>query len=73
MAILYHFAQLLEWLEQFQDFVHFLTQPQGISAVITLCLYYPMQATGASGFTSATIACAAAAVCYSLLTEPNAC
>ncbi len=46
MTLLNRFLKLLEWLEAGQDAVNFLTDSTGLSAVLALCLYFPIHLIG---------------------------
>ena len=71
MTILRRFIKLLEWVESTQDFVHFLSQPTGLSATAALCLYFPIQILGCDSISSATLSCTIALTLFCLLERPK--
>ena len=71
MAILRRFIQFLEWLETAQDFVHFLFQPLGLSIMIALLLYYPIQALGCDALSAAALSSVLLLTCCCLLERPD--
>ena len=71
MAFLDRFLRLLEFLETAQDFFDFLTAPIGLSGVLAVCLYFPMQALGCDPSAAATLACSAALTFFCLVEKPE--
>jgi len=71
MTLLNRFLKLLEWLDSTQEFVHFLTQPTGLSATAALLLYCPIQLLGCDGFSAATLSCTVALTIFCLLERPE--
>ena len=71
MTLLSRFLKLLEWLESVQDFVHFLTQPTGLSAVTAICLYCPIHLLGCDSLSATMLSCTAALTLYCLLERPE--
>ncbi len=71
MTILRRFIKLLEWVESTQDFVHFLGEPTGLSAVVALCLYFPIQVLGCDSISSATLSCTVALTLFCLRERPD--
>jgi hypothetical protein len=71
MTLLSQFLKLLEFLETAQESLEFLTQPIGLSGVLAICLYFPIQTLGCDAPSAATIACTAALTLYCLLEHPD--
>ena len=71
MTLLNRFLRLLEFLEATQEIFDFLTTPMGLSGVLVICLYFPMQALGCDASAAATLACTAALTCFCLLEKPD--
>ncbi|MEL6555101.1 MAG: hypothetical protein AAFQ63_16795 [Cyanobacteria bacterium J06621_11] len=71
MTLLRRFLKFLEWLESAQDFVHFLTQPTGISATAALLLYCPIQLLGCDSLSATTLSCTIALTLFCLLERPD--
>ncbi|MEM9091235.1 MAG: hypothetical protein AAGC93_21155 [Cyanobacteria bacterium P01_F01_bin.53] len=71
MTILSRFLKFLEWLENAQEFVHFLSQPIGLSAAIALCLYCPFQLLGCDYLSAATLSGTVALTLFCLLERPE--
>ena len=71
MTILRRFIKFLEWLETTQEFVDFLVQPTGISALAALLLYYPVQVLGCDALSAATLSCTLALTIFCLLERPK--
>lgn len=71
MTLLSRFLKFLEWIEQGQDFVHFLSQPTGLSAVTALLLYCPLQLLGCDSLSATTLSCTIALTLFCLLERPK--
>ncbi|MGD1853405.1 MAG: hypothetical protein ACFB2W_04070 [Leptolyngbyaceae cyanobacterium] len=71
MTLLNRFLRLLEFLEAGQDVFEFLTAPIGLSGVLAICLYFPMQSLGCDASAAATLACTAALTLFCLLEKPE--
>lgn len=71
MTLLDRFLKLLEFLETAQDVFEFLTHPMGLSGVLAICLYFPMQALGSDIPAAAALACTAALTCFCLIEKPD--
>ena len=71
MTLLSRFLKLLEWVERGQDFVHFLSQPTGLSAAAALLLYFPIQMLGCDGLSATTLSCTVALTIFCLLERPK--
>ncbi|MEO1591006.1 MAG: hypothetical protein AAFU71_06910 [Cyanobacteria bacterium J06632_22] len=71
MTLLNRFLKLLEWLEAGQDVIAFLTDSMGLSAVLALCLYFPIQSLGCDAVSAATLSCTAALTLFCLLEKPE--
>ncbi|MDV3353545.1 hypothetical protein D0962_13615 [Leptolyngbyaceae cyanobacterium CCMR0082] len=71
MTLLDRFLKLLEFLEAAQEVFEFLTTPTGLSGVLAICLYFPMQALGCDASAAATLACTAALTFFCLIEKPD--
>ncbi|MBE9076585.1 hypothetical protein IQ241_04620 [Romeria aff. gracilis LEGE 07310] len=71
MSILNQFLKFLEWLEAAQTIFDFLTHPIGLSAVLAVCFYFPMQILGCDAPTAATLSCTTALTMFCLLERPD--
>ena len=67
MTILSRFLKFLEWLESIQAFLHFLTEPVGLSMSATLLFYFTIQHLGCDILSAMTLSLSLAiALFYSL-------
>ncbi|MEM8613863.1 MAG: hypothetical protein AAGF93_17700 [Cyanobacteria bacterium P01_H01_bin.105] len=71
MTLLARFLKLLELLETTQGIFEFLTEPIGLSGVVAICLYFPIQTLGAEASAAATLACTAALTFFCLVEKPD--
>ena len=71
MALLNRFLRLLEWVEKGQNFIHFLSQPTGVSTAAALLLYGPFLIMGCDSISAATLSCTAALTLFCLLEKPR--
>ena len=71
MTLLTRFLRLLELLETAQGAFEFLTEPIGLSGVVAICLYFPIQALGCDASAAATLACTAALTFFCLVEKPD--
>lgn len=71
MTLLNRFLKLLEFLEAAQGVFEFLASPVGLSGVLAICLYFPMQALGCDISAAAMLACTAALTFFCLVEQPN--
>jgi len=71
MTLLSRFLKLLEWLEAGQEVVNFLTDSIGLSAVLALCLYFPIQSLGCDAASAMALSCTAALTLFCLLEQPE--
>ncbi|MEM1242661.1 MAG: hypothetical protein AAGI45_22755 [Cyanobacteria bacterium P01_H01_bin.26] len=71
MTLLDRFLKLLEFLEAAQEAFEFLTSPMGLSGVLAICCYYPMQTLGCDASAAATLACTAALTFFCLIEKPE--
>lgn len=71
MTLLNRFLKLLELLETVQDAFTFFTDPIGLSGVLAICLYFPMQALGCDASAAATLSCTAALTFFCLVEKPD--
>lgn len=71
MTLLNRFLKLLEFLETAQGTFEFLTDPIGLSGVLAICLYFPMQSLGCDASAAATLACTAALTFFCLVEKPK--
>lgn len=71
MTLLDRFLRLLEFLEAAQDVVEFLTDPIGLSGVLAICLYFPIQSLGCDVSAAATLSCTAALTFFCLVEKPK--
>lgn len=71
MTLLDRFLKLLEFLEAAQEAVEFLSDPIGLSGVLAICLYFPMQALGCDASAAATLSCTAALTFFCLVKKPD--
>lgn len=71
MTLLNRFLRLLELLESAQGLFEFLTEPIGLSGVLAICLYFPIQSLGCDASAAATLACTAALTFFCLVEKPD--
>ncbi|MEM1251482.1 MAG: hypothetical protein AAGI69_03535 [Cyanobacteria bacterium P01_H01_bin.21] len=71
MTLLNRFLKLLEFLEAAQSAFEFLTDPVGLSGVLAICLYFPMQSLGCDAAAAATLSCTAALTFFCLVEKPD--
>ncbi|MEM9904652.1 MAG: hypothetical protein AAF921_06485 [Cyanobacteria bacterium P01_D01_bin.44] len=71
MTILDQFLKLLKFLEAGQDVFEFLTHPMGLSAVLAVCLYFPIQILGCDAPSAAALSCTVALTLFCLLERPD--
>jgi len=71
MTLLSQFLKFLEWLENGQDFFHFITQPTGLSATTALLLYCPLHLLGCDSLSATTLSCTVALTLFCLLERPE--
>lgn len=71
MTLLDRFLKILEFLEAAQEAFDFLTDPIGLSGVLAICLYFPIQALGCDASAAATLACTAALTFFCLVEKPE--
>lgn len=67
MTLLSRFLEFLKWLENAQDFFHFLSQPTGFCGAIALLLYCPIQLLGCDQLSATTLSCTIALALFCLL------
>lgn len=71
MTLLDRFLKLLEFLEAAQDAFEFFTDPIGLSGILAICLYFPIQTLGCDASAAATLACTAALTFFCLVEKPE--
>ncbi|MEL6138152.1 MAG: hypothetical protein AAFQ61_05890 [Cyanobacteria bacterium J06626_23] len=71
MTLLNRFLQLLKWLESGQEAVAFLTDSLGLSAMLAICLYGPIQVLGCDMPSAIALSCTAALTLFCLLENPD--
>ncbi|MEM7061724.1 MAG: hypothetical protein AAF572_00965 [Cyanobacteria bacterium P01_B01_bin.77] len=71
MTFLNRFLKLLELLETVQDVFEFLSTPIGLSGVLAICLYFPLQFLGCDPSAAATLACTVALTFFCLVEKPK--
>lgn len=71
MTLLDRFLRLLEFLETAQGLFEFLTDPIGLSGVLAICLYFPIQSLGCDASAAATLACTVALTFFCLVEKPD--
>ena len=71
MTLLDRFLKLLEFLEATREIFDFLTDPIGLSGVLAICFYFPMQALGCDASAAATLSCTAALTFFCLVKNPE--
>lgn len=71
MTFLNRFLKLLEFLETTQEVFEFLTTPVGLSGVLAICLYFPIQFLGCDPSAAATLACTVALTFFCLVEQPK--
>ena len=71
MPLLARLLQFLEFLESLQEFLFFLTTPTGLSALLWVILYFPLQILGCDTPSAAILASTSALSLYCLLVRPD--
>ena len=71
MALLDRFLKLLEFLEASQEVLEFITAPIGLSGLLAVSLYFPIQLMGSDASAAAALACTAALTLFCLLEQPK--
>ncbi|MEA5463542.1 hypothetical protein [Leptothoe sp. PORK10 BA2] len=71
MTLLDRFLKLLEFLETAQGLFEFLTDPIGLSGVLAICLYFPIQSLGCDASAAAALACTVALTFFCLVEKPD--
>lgn len=71
MTLLNRFLKFLEWIETTQEVFDFLSQSTGLSVILALCLYFPIQVLGCDAPTAATLSCTVALTLFCLLERPD--
>ena len=71
MTLLNRFLKLLEFLEAAQTAFEFLSDPIGLSGVLAVCLYFPIQFLGCDASSAATLASTATLTFFCLIEKPD--
>lgn len=71
MTLLNRFLKLLEWIEAWQEFFDFLTDSIGLSGILAICLYFPLQTLGCDASSAVTLACTVALTFFCLVEKPD--